>query len=199
MTDMGAMDWKALFDALYPGFFDQPSIRALPQDGSWEEMALSLPGFSGRDLAIPVPDGVSFGIYKGGLQPLRAEVRRVDESWPGYYDGKHRVYCAFDGDRVASFCLLEDMGTYRGLRVAGPGCVGTLPEYRRRGIGLRMVQNATALLAAEGYDIGYIHYTGVGPWYARLGYRTVLRWNRDGVVDQGFAEAPGWPQAGLSG
>ena len=133
MTDLRAMDWKALFDALYPGFFEQPS---------------------------------------------------------NYYDGKHRVYCAFDGDRVASFCLLEDMGTYRGLRVAGPGCVGTLPEYRRRGIGLRMVQNATALLAAEGYDIGYIHYTGVGPWYARLGYRTVLRWNRDGVVDQGFAEAP---------
>ena len=82
MTDLGAMDWKALFDALYPGFFEQPSIRALPQDGSWEEMALSLPGFSGKDLAIPVPDGVSFGIYKGGLQPLRAEVRRVDESWP---------------------------------------------------------------------------------------------------------------------
>ena len=59
-----------------------------------------------------------------------------------------------------------------------------LEKVRAKGIGLRMVQSATAMLAAEGYDIGYIHYTGVGPWYARLGYRTVLRWNRDGFVEQ---------------
>ena len=59
----------------------------------------------------------------------------------------------------------------------------TLPEYRRQGIGLKMVQNVTAILKAEGYDLSYIHFTGVGRWYEKLGYHTTLRWSRDGVVD----------------
>lgn len=180
--EMNTREWEALFEALYPGFFEMPSIRGLPEDGCWEEMALILSDFSKDALEIPIPEGVSFGFYEGALQPLRDEIRRVDEGWPEIYQEGQRIYCAFCGDRVASFCILEEMGTYRGLRVAGPGCVGTLPEYRRQGIGLRMVQNATALLAKEDYDISYIHYTGVAPWYARLGYRTVLRWNRRGFL-----------------
>ena len=133
---------------------------------------------------IPVPAGIRFGFYAGDIEPLRAQIRRVDTGWPELYDAGQRIYCAFDGDRVASFCLLEQMGRFMGLRVAGPGCVGTLPEYRRKGIGLKMVQNATALLAGEGCDIGYIHYTGVAPWYAKLGYRTFLRWTRNGFLPE---------------
>ena len=38
----------------------------------------------------------------------------------------------------------------------------------------------------RGFDIAYIHYTHIDHWYAKLGYKTVLRWNRDGVLwDQG--------------
>ena len=92
------------------------------------------------------------------------------------------AYCAFVDGRVAAFCLVEDMCTFQGLRVGGPGCVGTLPEFRRQGIGLKMVQNATALLRDRGFDLSYIHYTGVASWYAKLGYRTVLRWGREGFV-----------------
>ena len=47
-----------------------------------------------------------------------------------------------------------------------------------------MVQNATAILKARGYDLGYIHYTSVGHWYAHLGYRTVLKWNCQGSVGE---------------
>ena len=91
-------------------------------------------------------------------------------------------YCAFDGEKVVSFCILDEMGICQGLRIAGPGCVGTVPAYRKKGIGLKMVQNATAILKDRGYDISYIHYTQVGHWYARLGYRTVLRWNCRGIL-----------------
>ena len=48
---------------------------------------------------------------------------------------------------------------------------------------LRMVQLATACLQESGYDLSWIHYTHVGHWYARLGYRTVIRWNAHGVVE----------------
>ena len=134
--------------------------------------------------AIPAPPGASFGFYGGGLEALRREVGRVDATWPELFGKDDRVYCAFEGGRPASFCLVEDMGTFGGLRVGGPGCVGTLPEFRRRGIGLKLVQNVTAILKEEGFDIGYIHYTGVAPWYAKLGYRTVLRWSgKDGLLE----------------
>ncbi len=179
---MDRIDWQAVFGALYPGFFDLPSIRALPQDRLWDEMALRLSGFSPDAADIPVPDGTAFGFYRGDLETLRRAVRRVDESWPELYRAETRVYCGFVGGEIASFCMLEDMGVCDGVRFAGPGCVGTLPERRRQGIGLKMVQNATAILKAEGYDYSYIHYTGVAPWYARLGYRTVLRWNGGGLA-----------------
>ena len=61
-------------------------------------------------------------------------------------------------------------------------CVGTVPEYRRQGIGLKMVQNVTQILKEKGYALGYIHYTGVGHWYAKLGYQTLVKWNSGGII-----------------
>ena len=177
------LDGAALLESVHPGFFEQAHIRALPEDGVWEEMALDLRDFNPEALTIPVPEGIRYGFYEGDLDVLRGLVGRVSDNWPPLFDGKNRVYCGFDGDRVASFCLVEDMGRFGKLKVGGPGCVGTLPEYRRQGIGLKMVQDVTAILQDEGFDLSYIHFTGVGRWYEKLGYRTTLRWNRDGVVD----------------
>ena len=180
--DMNALDWRALFGQMHPDFFATEHIRALPEDGRWDEMALDLRGFSPQAVEIPVPGGVTFGFWTGDAQALRAVVRRVDTGWPELFGGEQPAYCAFVDGRVAAFCLVEDMCTFQGLRVGGPGCVGTLPEFRRQGIGLKMVQNATALLRDRGFDLSYIHYTGVASWYAKLGYRTVLRWGREGFV-----------------
>ena len=179
---MERLDYKALFDELNPGFFQSEGIRNLPEDRVFEEMVLDLHGFSPEALRIDVPEGIAFGWYRGELAPLREAVKEVSSNWPEYFTEKSRVYCAMDGDEVASFCLVDDWGTHFGLRVGAPGCVGTVPRYRRRGIGLRMVQLATGILAREGFDLSWIHYTGVAPWYARLGYETVLRWNARGPV-----------------
>ena len=81
---------------------------------------------------------------------------------------------------------MDDFGTHdldgKPVRVGGPGCVGTIPTFRRRGIGLRAVSRATALLSSRGFDFGYIHDTGVPDWYARLGYLTLLRRSRAGLI-----------------
>lgn len=174
-------DYAALFGEMHPRFFEKKEIRRLPPERVFEEMVLDL-----RAAEPPVTgdgDGVRFGFYAGDLDALRREVGRVDEGWPELYRPEREIYCAWAGERVASFCLVEDMGVHGGLRVGGPGCVGTVPEFRRRGIGLAMVGNVTRILKDRGFDLSYIHFTGVAGWYAKLGYRTVLRWNARSMLD----------------
>lgn len=174
-----------MFHSICPGFFEKDFIRALPPENVYEEQILELNSFSPDSLKIPCPERITFGVFQGDRKPLYEAIAKVDEDWVQWYpeDGEP-TFCAFDGDKVVSFCLLDNFGTYRGLRIGAPGCVGTVPEYRRLGIGLKMVQLATQELKNMGYDIGYIHYTAVGHWYARLGYETLVKWNRDGIVEE---------------
>lgn len=60
--------------------------------------------------------------------------------------------------------------------------IRTLPEFRRRGIGLEMVRLATQTLKQDGFDLSWIHYTHLADWYSRLGYQPVLRWNSGGLL-----------------
>lgn len=176
------LDYTQIFNEMHPGFFDRPYIRTLDEDGIYDEMVLDLRTFPCDAPAVPAPEGLEFSIYEGSRESLLDAVRSVDEAWPVYFQPGSRVFCARSGGRIASFCLIEDMGTHQGMHIGGPGCVGTVPSFRRQGIGLRMVQLATALLKNEAYDLSYIHFTAVSPWYSRLGYRTVLSWNRNGLL-----------------
>lgn len=178
-----SIDYKDYFHHLFPGFFERAYIRNLPEQYVAEELIMDLHSFSVNDVPLTCPEQITFGMFKGNLEALHAAVREVDESWVEYFNENSRAYCAFDGEKVVSFCLVDGFGEYNGLKVGGPGCVGTIPSYRKQGIGLKMVQNATEILKQEGYDISHIHYTGVGPWYAHLGYEVVLRWNGKGFVD----------------
>ena len=176
------MNYAAMFHALQPGFFEKDYIRSLPPEDIFDEQVLDLHTWQEGE-PVPCPAHITFGFYKGDAAALQETVRLVDEDWVQWFGKVDRVFCAFDGDRVASFCILDDFGEYEGLRVGAPGCVGTIPAYRKQGIGLKMVQKATAILKDEGYDLSWIHYTHVGHWYAKLGYTTVVRWNCKGIVE----------------
>ena len=63
------------------------------------------------------------------------------------------------------------------LKIGGVACVGTVPEYRKRGLGLKMVDMATVYLKTLNCDIAYIHYTHLEKWYKKLGYETVVRFS----------------------
>lgn len=172
-----------LFHTIQPDFFEKDHIRSLPPEKIYEEQILDLHAFSAGEPVLACPENITFSFYEGDLTALHAAVGQVEEGWISYYTSSRLIYCAFDGSKVVSFCLIDDFGTYNGLRIGGPGCVGTIPEYRRLGIGLKMIQNATAILKDRGYDISYIHYTGVGRWYAHLGYQTIVRWNGRGILE----------------
>ena len=38
------------------------------------------------------------------------------------------------------------------------------------------------LLKDDGFDISWIHGTPVPNWYTKLGYKPVLRWNKNGFI-----------------
>ena len=179
-------DYEALFREMYPGFFEMEQIRSMDEEWTYEEMILRLDEFDPDAYQKTFDGDISFGFFQGSLNELHAAVEQVIPEWMEFYDEKSRVYCGFVNGRIASFCIIEDMGEHlldgRRIKIGGPGCVGTVPEYRNRGIGLAMVQNATQILKEEGYDLSYIHYTGVAPWYQKLGYSTILKWNKHGIL-----------------
>lgn len=113
-------------------------------------------------------------------------MEKVVEYWVNSFSGKHRIYCGYLDGKVVSFCLVENKGTYNigghEFKIGGPGCVGTLPKYRNKGIGLTMVKYVTQILKDEGYDFSYIHFTGVARWYEKLGYKTAVKWSSNGVI-----------------
>ncbi len=176
------LDWKRLFEEMHPGFFERENIRAIDPDSIHSEMILPLKSTVPMP-PVPVRDSVRYAYWDGDPEPLYRAVEKVVPAWvPIYRESSDRVLCGTENGEILCFCMVEDMGTHMGLRIAGPGCVGTVPEARRQGVGLRMVQLATEILRIENRDLSYIHYTGVAPWYAKLGYRTVLRWKRDGIL-----------------
>ena len=177
------MDYRELFSEMHPGFFEKPYITGMPEENVFTELVMDLRTERPAVPAYRPPEGITFGKYSGDIGKLREAVAQVDEYWVQYFGEKTPVYCAFDGDEIAAFCILSDWGVHGGLRIGGPGCVGTVPAYRGKGIGLEMVRLATEAQREEGYSLSWIHSTHLEKWYSRLGYRTVLRWNCRGFID----------------
>lgn len=178
------MDYKDLFFTLYPNFFERDYVKNLPEKDTFDELVLELKDFSEKDLEIQVPQNITFGFWKGDINDtiLQDAIKSVDIEWVQFFTDKvkDRIFCAFDGEKIASFCIVDSFGTYKDLKVGGPGCVGTVPEYRKKGIGLKVVQKATEILKNEGYDLSFIHWTKVASWYQKLGYKLILNWDSKG-------------------
>ena len=148
----------------------------LCDDGPFAEMSMPLEGY--QEQTAPI-EGITYGFYDGPVEVLQAAVAQVDDTWVQYFGGKSRVFCAWLGEELVSFCIVEGDDNcplaVPGVRVGSIGCVGTVPQHRGRKIGLRMVDLATVILQQEGYTKGYISYTAIDHWYAKLGYRTYTR------------------------
>lgn len=148
------------------------------EDGQYAEMGRSLSSYTEKTAPI---EGVSFGWYGESIDRLKDAVLRVEEKWCRYFDGAARVFCAYADGEIVSFCIVEEdadcLLSDSFHKVGSIGCVGTLPEYRGRGIGLRLVDLATVLLKKAGCEAAYIGYTHLDFWYERLGYQVVARFS----------------------
>ena len=181
---MNKQEAMKLFHSMHPDFFAQEGIRSLSEEWVFAEMLLRLDEFDGSRYNKAMDAAVTFGFFEGEHDILLKAVEQVEPDWVEFFGKEDRVFCGYYKGEIASFCIVESMGTHEVngqiLKIGGPGCVGTLPQYRDKGIGLTMVKKATEILKAEGYDYSYIHYTAVEPWYAKLGYETVLKWTSGG-------------------
>ena len=183
---MTKQEGMLLFNSMHPNFFEEDDIRNLPDEWIFDEMVLSLDKFEPCKYDRKLGNGISFGYYQGDIAEIKRAVNKVDPNWPQYFTETQRIYCGYMGGEIASFCTIADLGLHhvngRDVRVGGPGCVGTSPEFRDRGIGLTMVKHVTRILKEEGYDYSYIHFTSEAAWYEKLGYRTSIRWTGKGII-----------------
>lgn len=175
-----------LFNSLHPSFFDQDDIRNLPVDWIFDEMILALDNFEPSKYKRKLDGNISFGYYHGDIAGIKRAVEKVDTDWAQYYTEEQRIYCGYADGKAVSFCIIADLGVHningQKVKVGGPGCVGTIPRYRDKGIGLTMVKNVTRILKEEGYDYSYIHYTSEARWYEKLGYQISVRWTGKGIL-----------------
>jgi ribosomal protein S18 acetylase RimI-like enzyme len=94
--------------------------------------------------------------------------------WAHVYDPANlaNVMVVCDQERVvASTGLWTNevaLGDAR-LLVGGINCVGTLPDYRRHGLGSSVVEAAQARMRDLGCHVGLL-VTGISSWYRRLGW-----------------------------
>jgi len=158
------------------GFFEK---RGYALSRPYDEMRRSLLDFQAADYPLHTPDGTEFCWYTGEKAALLQAVAAVDEDWPQYFAGDEPIFCAALSGQIASFCTVNEwehcLISNGHNRVGAPGCVGTVPQYRCLGMGLKMVALACEELKKQGCTDAYIHYTGVPDWYRKLGFTVFLR------------------------
>ncbi len=127
----------------------------------------------------PVPENIRLGFFEGGKDKLIQAVKKVEEDWVRYFsDDTSNVFCGYDGDEIVSFCIIDTddkcLISRNDSVVGSIGCVGTVPDHRRRGIGLAMVASAAKQCRKAGCGDIFIHYTYYDKWYGKLGAEPVL-------------------------
>ena len=146
-------------------------------DGSFTEMELPLDGFSVPEVSLP--ENAEFGFYSGDTDTLRRAVNEVDEEWVQYFTDDGLFFCCLVDREIASFCIVggdEDFLLSDGAaRIGSVGCVGTVPKFRKKGLGLHMVALASQWLKEQGCDSVFIHYTHLDKWYGKLGAKVFQR------------------------
>lgn len=141
------------------------------------EMGMDLKNFSP---VLPDTD-ITYDFLTDRHDELIKAVASVDEDWVQYFSEDSNTYCGFKAGEIVCFCLVdfdaECILSDEKSRVTSIGCVGTVPKFRRKGYGLKMVENATLISKEKGCNKGFIHQTHLESWYGKLRYETVIKFS----------------------
>ena len=162
-------------DKAAEGFFEKKGFRCT---GSCDELMLRLDGYTFDESSFRGHECAEYGWYSGSMDKLYKAVSEVNESRTKFFVGHEHIFTATVGGETASFCLVDtDVTNYLSdnfVRVGTPGCVGTVPKFRDRGIAIEMIARVTQYLKDCGMDISFIYFTGIADRYKKLGYEAFM-------------------------
>lgn len=175
---LGAVIEEKDWEEKHHAFFESCGYH---NTGNFVEMQMPLKDVNVEELPVNLnPENITFGYCTDEEKSnLYEAVAQVDEEWVQYFKGSGSFYVAKEEDQIIGFTALsfDDM-TLQSTgfnKVGNVGCVGVIPSKRKYGLGLTMVARSIAELKKHGVEIGYIHFTQLESWYAKLGYRTFCR------------------------
>lgn len=176
---IGAVTPEEQWKNMQNNFFENEGYSA--RNGCLE-MRMNMSDFDFDKINIPpCPDNVTFGyIDEDRKDELLTAVEKVSEDWVQYFTFDSPIFAAEMEGKIAGFCIVdtnaETIISTDKNSVGTVGCVGTVPEYHRKGIGLAMVANAVQDAKLKGCDEIFIHYTYLDWWYGKLGFKTFLHY-----------------------
>ena len=145
-------------------------------------MDINTADFEYSALTIPKPENVTYRFAtESDREALLKAVEQVVPEWVGLYKG----YCgetllAVCNGEIAAFEMIEEHGGFfctEAKKHGSIGCVGTVPQYRRRGIGLDMTAQSVRILKDRGCDRVQLLYLVFDKWYGKLGFKiTSTQW-----------------------
>lgn len=172
---IGEVISKEQFNAQGPGFLKKHGYTA---SHGCVEMQLELDSFSLDRLTVPFPDDTVYKLHSGDNAELLEAAEKIDPDWVEYFRYSEHIYTAEYKGQLAGMCILgfDDLCLVsgEGFKTGNIGCVGVIPEMRKKGIGLSMVANAAALLKEQGCKNAFIHYTHLENWYGKIGAQAVI-------------------------
>ena len=134
-------------------------------------------------LDIPKPENVTYRLAKDSdKEDLLKAVQITEPGWTDLYkDCDDDVLLAVCDNKIVAFEMINENGgvftSEKNIKHGCIGCVGTIPEYRRKGIGLDMTAYAVQRLRALGCDKVQLLYLVLDKWYGKLGfYITSTQW-----------------------
>ncbi|MBQ8780328.1 MAG: GNAT family N-acetyltransferase [Oscillospiraceae bacterium] len=170
---IGEVISKEQFEAQGAGYLKKHGYTA---NHGCVEMALELEDFSAE--RADIPEDTEFRLYKGDKAELLEAVKAVDPDWVEYFRYAEDIFAAEYKGKLAGMCILgfDDvcLASGDGFKTGNIGCVGVIPEMRRKGIGLAMVAKAAELIKSKGCKNAFIHYTHLEKWYGKLGAETMV-------------------------
>lgn len=172
--------WGAVMDTMSHRFFESRGYRAY---NGCLCMYLFRENFDYEGFVKnhPCPDNVEFRIHDASLpDDICDAVNSVEPKWVRFYrdHGGVKVITAECGGRTAGFVTVDTCAgtiiTDEGNRTGLPGYLGVVPEYRCRGIGLRLIAFASQYMFSCGCTEVFLNYTSLDSWYAGAGFEECL-------------------------
>ena len=146
------------------------------------DMTMNLDEFTFSKLSLPIPEHPSFYSYATEQDWIELEgaIASVNPKWSHpLKNSTGRILIVKLQGKIAGFAQVKTGGKEtifsRAKELGYIDYVGVLPEYRKLGLGRRLVAYGTKELQRLKCEMAYIGSTELEKWYERIGYKTYLR------------------------